>query len=108
MTALLKAYERGLDVALKFRFVTLMVFFAFLALSVYLFVAIPKGFFPQQDTGQINGISQAAQDASFAEMAQRQVALGAIVLKDPGRRARRDVDRRHGQRAQRRAACSSR
>jgi len=81
--ALLKAYERGLDVALKFRFATLMVFFAFLALSIGLFVVIPKGFFPQQDTGQINGVSQAAQDASFAQMAQRQVALGAIVLKDP-------------------------
>jgi len=80
---LLKAYERGLDVALKFRFATLMIFFAFLALSIGLFVAIPKGFFPQQDTGQINGTSQAAQDASFAQMAQRQVALGAIVLKDP-------------------------
>ena len=66
--------------------------------------SIPKGFFPQQDTGLINGISQAAQDVSFAEMAQRQVALGAIVLKDPGRRSCRDVDRRHGQRAQRRAA----
>jgi HAE1 family hydrophobic/amphiphilic exporter-1 len=81
--SLLKAYERGLDVALKFRFATLMIFFAFLALSVGLFVVIPKGFFPQQDTGQINGVSQAAQDASFAQMAQRQVALGAIVLKDP-------------------------
>jgi len=81
--ALLKAYERGLDVALKFRFATLMIFFAFLVLSVGLFVVIPKGFFPQQDTGQINGISQAGQDASFAQMAQRQAALGAIVLKDP-------------------------
>ena len=81
--ALLSAYERGLDVALKFRFVTLLIFFAFLALSVVLFVVIPKGFFPQQDTGQINGISQAAQDVSFAEMARRQVALGEIVTKDP-------------------------
>ena len=83
-TALLKGYERCLDVALKFRLVTLGVFFAFLALSVFLFVVIPKGFFPQQDTGQINGVSEAAQDVSFAEMAKRQVALGAIVLKDPG------------------------
>jgi HAE1 family hydrophobic/amphiphilic exporter-1 len=81
--ALLKAYERGLDLALKFRLVTLMIFFAFLALSVGLFVVIPKGFFPQQDTGQINGVSEAAQDVSFAEMMRRQVALGAIVLKDP-------------------------
>jgi hypothetical protein len=45
--ALLKSYERCLDVALKFRLVTLGIFFAFLALSVYLFVVIPKGFFPQ-------------------------------------------------------------
>jgi HAE1 family hydrophobic/amphiphilic exporter-1 len=82
--ALLIGYERCLDVALKFRLVTLGVFFAFLALSVYLFVVIPKGFFPQQDTGQINGVSEAAQDVSFAEMSKRQVALGAIVLKDPG------------------------
>ena len=82
--ALLKGYERCLDGALKFRLVTLGVFFAFLALSVFLFVVIPKGFFPQQDTGQINGVSEAAQDVSFAEMAKRQVALGAIVLKDPG------------------------
>jgi HAE1 family hydrophobic/amphiphilic exporter-1 len=81
---LLIGYERCLDVALKFRLVTLGVFFAFLALSVYLFVVIPKGFFPQQDTGQINGVSEAAQDVSFAEMSKRQVALGAIVLKDPG------------------------
>ena len=81
--ALLKAYERGLDLALKFRLITLMIFFAFLALSVGLFVIIPKGFFPQQDTGQINGVSEAAQDVSFAEMMRRQAALGAIVLKDP-------------------------
>ena len=78
--ALLKGYERGLDLALKFRLVTLLIFLTFLALSVYLFVVIPKGFFPQQDTGQINGVSEAAQDVSFAEMARRQVALGAIVL----------------------------
>jgi hydrophobic/amphiphilic exporter-1 (mainly G- bacteria), HAE1 family len=81
--ALLKGYERGLDLALKFRLVTLLIFFTFLALSVCLFVVIPKGFFPQQDTGQINGVSEAAQDVSFTEMARRQVALGAIVLKDP-------------------------
>ena len=82
--ALLKGYERCLDVALKFRLITLGIFFAFLALSVYLFVVIPKGFFPQQDTGEINGVSEASQEVSFAEMARRQVALGAIVLKDQG------------------------
>ena len=80
---LLKSYERGLDLVLKFRFVTLLIFLMTLALSVYLFVIIPKGFFPQQDTGLITGISEAAQGISFADMTQHQEALGEIVLKDP-------------------------
>ena len=81
--ALLKAYERGLDIVLRFRFVTLLVFLATLAVTVYLFVIIPKGFFPQQDTGLITGISQAAQDVSVKDMMRHQEALGAIVMKDP-------------------------
>jgi HAE1 family hydrophobic/amphiphilic exporter-1 len=81
--AMLKGYERGLDLVLKFRFVTLMVFLATLALSVYLFEIIPKGFFPQQDTGLITGISEAAQDISVADMMRHQAELGAIVQKDP-------------------------
>jgi HAE1 family hydrophobic/amphiphilic exporter-1 len=81
--ALLRAYERGLDVVLRFRFVTLLVFFATLALTVYLFIIIPKGFFPQQDTGLITGISQAAQDVSVKDMMRHQEALGAIVMRDP-------------------------
>jgi HAE1 family hydrophobic/amphiphilic exporter-1 len=80
---LIKAYERGLDLALRFRFFMLLAFLATLALSVYLFVIIPKGFFPQQDTGLITGISEAAQGISFADMMQHQEALGEIVLKDP-------------------------
>jgi len=80
---LLKSYERGLDLVLKFRFVTLLIFLMTLALSVYLFVIIPKGFFPQHDTGLITGISEAAQGISFADMSQHQEALGEIVLKDP-------------------------
>ena len=80
---LLKSYERGLDLVLKFRFVTLLIFLMTLALSVYLFVIIPKGFFPQQDTGLITGISEAAQGISFADMTRHQEALGEIVLKDP-------------------------
>ncbi|WP_088347171.1 MULTISPECIES: multidrug efflux RND transporter permease subunit [Rhodomicrobium] len=81
--AMLKAYERGLDIVLKFRFITLLVFLATLGLSVYLFILIPKGFFPQQDTGLITGISEAAQGISFAGMRRHQEALGAIVQKDP-------------------------
>ena len=81
--ALLRAYERGLDVVLRFQFVTLCVFFATVALSAYLFVIIPKGFFPQQDIGLLTGISEAGQDASPAAMMKHQQALGEIVLKDP-------------------------
>ena len=80
---LLRGYERGLDVVLGHQFITLVVFFATLALSVVLFVAIPKGFFPQQDTGLITGISETGQDTSFGAMAEHQRELGDLVLKDP-------------------------
>jgi HAE1 family hydrophobic/amphiphilic exporter-1 len=73
--AMLRGYERGLDVVLRFRFITLCVFFATVALSVYLFVIIPKGFFPQQDIGLISGISEAAQDVSPAAMMSHQQTL---------------------------------
>ena len=81
--AMLHAYERGLDLALRWRLTTLGIFFATLALSVYLFVVIPKGFFPQQDTGLITGASEAAQDISFADMKRHQEELGKIVQADP-------------------------
>jgi HAE1 family hydrophobic/amphiphilic exporter-1 len=81
--ALLHAYESGLDLALRWRLTTLAIFFGGLALSVYLFVIIPKGFFPQQDVGLISATSEAGQDVSFAEMKRRQVALGDIVRADP-------------------------
>jgi multidrug efflux pump subunit AcrB len=57
----------------------LLIFLTTLALSVYLFVIIPKGFFPQQDTGLITGISEAAQGISFADMTRHQETLGEIV-----------------------------
>jgi len=81
--ALLKGYERGLDVVLKFRFATLLVFLATLALSVNLFIIVPKGFFPQQDTGLLTGISEASQDISVDDMMKHQFELGEIVRKDP-------------------------
>jgi hydrophobe/amphiphile efflux-1 (HAE1) family protein len=80
---MLAGYRRSLDVALRHRFVTLLVFIGTVALSVYLFVIIPKGFFPQQDTGLILGTSEAAQDVSFAEMKRYQLALAAVVAADP-------------------------
>jgi len=80
---MLKSYERMLAVAMRHRFLTLLVYFATLALTVYLFIVIPKGFFPQQDTGLLTGISEAAQDISFANMLKKQEALGEIVAADP-------------------------
>jgi len=80
---MLRGYERGLDGVLRHQFLTLCLFLATVAVTVYLFMVIPKGFFPQQDTGLITGTSEAAQDISFAEMARRQQALGEIVGKDP-------------------------
>jgi hydrophobic/amphiphilic exporter-1 (mainly G- bacteria), HAE1 family len=80
---MLRAYERGLDVVLRFRLATLGVFLATVALSVVLFVIIPKGFFPQQDIGLITGISETAQDASPEAMMSVQQTLGDIVAKDP-------------------------
>ena len=81
--ALTKAYEHGLDRVLRHRFITLMVFLATLVATVALFIAIPKGFFPQQDTGTLFGTSDASQDVSFAEMAKLQEQLLAVVQSDP-------------------------
>jgi HAE1 family hydrophobic/amphiphilic exporter-1 len=81
--AMLNAYERGLDLAMRWKLTTLVIFFATLGLSVYLFVIIPKGFFPQQDVGLITATSEANQDVSFIEMKRRQEALGAIAMADP-------------------------
>jgi hydrophobe/amphiphile efflux-1 (HAE1) family protein len=80
---LLAGYRKSLDVALRHRALTLGVFVLTVCISGYLFVIIPKGFFPQQDTGLILGTSEAAQDVSFAEMERRELALNAIVMADP-------------------------
>ncbi|CAH2396430.1 efflux RND transporter permease subunit [Mesorhizobium escarrei] len=81
--ALIGFYRRTLDIVLRHQFITLLVFFANIALTAYLFMDIPKGFFPVQDNGLILGISEAAQDVSPAEMQRLQVALGEIVGRDP-------------------------
>ncbi|WP_342710893.1 efflux RND transporter permease subunit [Bradyrhizobium sp. B124] len=82
--AMLRGYQSGLDLALRWKFTTLMIFFATLALSIYMFVIIPKGFFPQQDVGLITATSEASQDISFAEMKGKQEELSKIVIQDPG------------------------
>src|SRR5258708_13813824 len=76
-------YRRSLDVAMRHSLVTLVVFILTVIASGYLFVVIPKGFFPQQDTGLIIGTSETAQDVSFPELARRQMALAQIVSGDP-------------------------
>ena len=80
---LLAGYRRTLDIALRFQFLTLMLFFATVAATVYLFIAIPKGFFPEQDNGMILGIAEGSQDISFTEMQKRTLMVGALLLKDP-------------------------
>ena len=81
--SMLGFYERTLDIALKFRAVTLLVFIATVATTVGLFVVIPKGFFPTQDTGIVIGITDAAQDVSFEAMKALQLKVNALVLDDP-------------------------
>jgi hydrophobe/amphiphile efflux-1 (HAE1) family protein len=80
---LLNVYEAGLKIVLRHRFITLMTMFGTIALTGYLYVIIPKGFFPQQDTGLIIGLSEGAQDISFQAMAGRQQALLNAVMRDP-------------------------
>ena len=81
--AMARGYGRGLDLVLRHRFVTLMSFIATVVATGYLFVIIPKGFFPQQDTGIMFGVSEAGQDVSFREMYRIQQELGAVVQADP-------------------------
>jgi hydrophobe/amphiphile efflux-1 (HAE1) family protein len=80
---LLHAYEVGLKIVLRHRFITLMVMFGTVALTGYLYIIIPKGFFPQQDTGLILGQSEAAQDISFQAMTERQQAMLDAIVRDP-------------------------
>jgi hydrophobe/amphiphile efflux-1 (HAE1) family protein len=80
---LLGGYERTLKIALRHRFVTLMVMLGTIGVTGYLYVIIPKGFFPQQDTGMIIGIAEAAQSISFPAMEGRMEAVIGTILKDP-------------------------
>jgi hydrophobe/amphiphile efflux-1 (HAE1) family protein len=81
---MLAYYRRTLDTVLQHPLITLMVFFATMALSVYLYIVIPKGFFPIQDTGLITGFAEAGQDISPQEMARLMVRLSEVLVRDPG------------------------
>ncbi len=76
-------YGRTLAVALRFRFITLLVLLGTIGLNVYLFVRVPKGFFPQQDNGRIQGSVQADQDTSFQAMDKILLPMINIVAADP-------------------------
>ncbi|MGC1485784.1 MAG: efflux RND transporter permease subunit [Candidatus Acidiferrum sp.] len=76
-------YGRTLRFVLQYRKITLFVTFATLVCTILLYIYVPKGFFPVQDTGLIQGVSESAQDTSFASMASHQQALSAVILRDP-------------------------
>ena len=76
-------YARTLRWVLRHQTATLVVAAATLVLTVVLYIMVPKGFFPVQDTGLIQGISEAPESVSFTAMAQRQQALAGVILKDP-------------------------
>ena len=80
---LLAWYERKLDMVLRHQRLTLAVALGTMALTVALYVIVPKGFFPVQDTGVIQGIAEAPQDTSFEAMAGRQRELADLLLRDP-------------------------
>jgi len=76
-------YGRTLKVVLDHQTLTLIITLGTLVATIWLYILVPKGFFPIQDTGVIMGISDAPESVSFSSMAQRQVSLAAAILKDP-------------------------
>ena len=79
----IERYGQALRFVLKHQTATILVAAATLAGTIFLYVIVPKGFFPVQDTGVILGISEAPQSVSFAAMAERQQELGKVILQDP-------------------------
>ncbi len=77
-------YERGLRWVLQHQRLVLTITVLTFGLNVYLFILVPKGFFPQQDTGRIGGQIRGQQDVSFTELRTKITELAAIVVKDPG------------------------
>jgi multidrug efflux pump len=82
-SSMIAFYGRTLKVVLRFQTLTLLVALATLLLTVFLYIYIPKGFFPVQDTGIIQGISQAAPSIGSKAMAEKQMELAQIILQDP-------------------------
>jgi multidrug efflux pump len=80
---ILHGYDRSLSWVLRHQFLVLLVTLATMGASVYLYIIVPKGFFPQQDTGRLNGSIVADQSSSFQAMQQRMTRMVAIVQRDP-------------------------
>lgn len=83
LSALVRFYERTLHVVLRFPILTLLVFFATIALTVTLYIKMPKGYFPQDDSGLVIGSTRASPDVSFQAMLVLQQQIADIVVKDP-------------------------
>jgi multidrug efflux pump len=81
--AMLRGYERSLRWALDHSLMVLLILLATIGINVYLYIIVPKGFFPQQDTGRMNGYIQADQSVSFQLMRQKMAQFIDILLKDP-------------------------
>jgi multidrug efflux pump len=81
--AVIAFYGRTLKFVLRFRTITLLITFATLVGTILLYIYVPKGFFPVQDTGVILGVSEAPQSVSFRSMSDRQQSLSEAILKDP-------------------------
>ena len=81
--AMLNGYRNLLDRVLRHQRLTLLSFVATVAATVFLYIIIPKGFFPQQDTGMLYGQAETSQDSSYAAMVDRQLQINKIVEEDP-------------------------
>jgi multidrug efflux pump len=81
--AVVRGYGRALNVVLRFSFITLLILLGTIALTVFLVLRVPKGFFPEQDTGRINGSIQADQDTSFQSMDKLLLQFVNIIDSDP-------------------------
>jgi multidrug efflux pump len=77
-------YERGLRWVIRHQITTFIVFLITFALNIYLYVIVPKGFFPEQDTGRLSGSLQTQQDASFHRTSNSMTRIAQVVQQDPG------------------------
>ena len=91
---ILKGYERILKLSLHYRAPVMILNLSLIAVSGYFFVTMPKGFFPQEDTGMLTGFTQADQDVSFEGMKTRQEAAIKVILQDPDVLSLGSFDRR--------------